>query len=78
MMLEPGVDNKKHGRVIDDAKRDPAFLVFGKRIALGQREGILKYEHRGLEADIVLQEVLAVLCLVPLKTHRGDPALRLS
>jgi hypothetical protein len=26
----------------------------------------------------VLQEVLAVLCLVPLKTHRGDPALRLS
>lgn len=77
VVFEPRVYNQQQGRAFDEAHRDPAFLILAERITLSQREGIVKYQYRSLEADRVLQEVPPVLFFVPLETHGRNPAFNI-
>jgi len=69
------VNDKKHNSHVDGSRVTPPLLVFGELIDLGQGTRIVKNKTRGLKANIVLEQVLSILVLVPFKAHGRDPAL---
>jgi hypothetical protein len=76
--LPQGVDDKKNHSTADRPERNPALLVAGKFVALGQGIGIVEGESGSLETDIVLEKVLPVLAIVPFEVHGLRPGLEIN
>jgi hypothetical protein len=68
------VNDKKHNSRVDGSQSDPALLVFGELVGLGQGTRIIENKLSGLKANVVLEQVLPIFVLVPFKTHGRHPA----
>jgi hypothetical protein len=69
------VNDEKDGIRTDRSKSDPTFFFACRLVTLRQSVGILENENSGLKADMVPEQVLAILILVPFKTHGPNPAI---
>ena len=67
-----GMDNQENRTWSYGTNRYPAFLLVKGGVTLRNRARVVKDENRSFEANIVLVKVLAVLVLVPFKSH-GSP-----
>src|SRR5438445_8907810 len=66
------MDNQENRTWSDGANRYPAFLLVKGGVTLRNRARVVKDENRSFKANIVLAKVLAVLVLVPFKSHAGS------
>ena len=72
------MDYEQNGTPPYRSNRYPAFLVLKRGVTLGDRVGIVEHQNSGFKADIVLAKILAVLLLVPIKSHNRCPRARIS
>jgi hypothetical protein len=72
------MNDKEHHTRTDRSKRNPAFFLIRRFVALRQSIGIIEYEHSRLKSDIVFQQVSPVLVVIPLEAHGRYPAANLS
>jgi len=63
------VNDEKHNSRCDAPHRVPTILTFGGWVAFRQHVWVVENKSRGLEADIMLQEVPPVLVVIPFATH---------
>jgi hypothetical protein len=70
VFLIPGMDHQQNRARSYRSNGDPAFLL-GFPLALGEGIGIVENQDCSLKANIVLEQVAAVLLLVPCKFHGG-------
>jgi hypothetical protein len=70
-LLKPCVDDEEYRTGFDNAESFPSFLFVRRLVELGQRVGIVEGQSRRLEADVVLNQILPILILIPFETH-GD------
>jgi hypothetical protein len=71
VLLIKSMDNQQNRACSDGPNGYPAFLIGGGIVTLRDRAGIVENENGGFKANIMLAKVLAVLVLIPCKSHSG-------
>ena len=73
------MNNEQDRSRSDGAQHDPPLLlVIMKEVGLRQRNGIVEDFSRHLEAHVMLEQVFAILGLVPPEFHRGSNTILAS
>ena len=63
------MDNQQNRTRSDRSNGYPAFLIGERIVALRDRIGIVENKSGGLKSNIMLAKILAVLVLIPSKSH---------
>jgi len=63
------VSDKEHSTQAGRSKRNPALLIAGGFVALRQSVWIIKDKGGGVEAEVMLEQISAILLVVPFETH---------
>src|SRR5450755_2474466 len=73
ILLQRCVNNKEHCVQTGRSHRDPAYVVACRIVVLRQGARIVKDKRRSLEANPMLQQILAVFLVVPFEAHGRFP-----